>query len=129
MVTLPTDERVVGAPRCCWSATAGGRPSIAVHLGHADLMEEASGVRRDRLEVAPLGLGVEGAEGERGLAAAADAGEHDQRAAGDADVHVLEIVDPGASDVDEAVGNSGGHRGVYRGYIGSRYALAHFQDS
>jgi len=28
VVTLPTDERVVGEPRCCWSATAGGKPSI-----------------------------------------------------------------------------------------------------
>lgn len=27
-VTLPTDERVLVAPRCCCSATAGGRPSM-----------------------------------------------------------------------------------------------------
>ena len=25
---LTSDERVLGDPRCCWSATAGGRPSI-----------------------------------------------------------------------------------------------------
>lgn len=27
-VTLPTDERAFGVPRCCCSDTAGGRPSI-----------------------------------------------------------------------------------------------------
>jgi hypothetical protein len=44
-----------------------------------------------------------GAEGEGRLAAAGDAREHDQRAAGVEDVHVLEIVDAGAADMDEAV--------------------------
>ena len=33
VVTLPTDERVVGEPRCCCSATAGGRPSISSTSG------------------------------------------------------------------------------------------------
>ena len=33
VVTLPTDERVVGAPRCCCSATAGGRPVIVSTFG------------------------------------------------------------------------------------------------
>jgi hypothetical protein len=35
VVTLPTDERVVGEPRCCWSAMAGGRPSISSTSGTA----------------------------------------------------------------------------------------------
>ena len=33
VVTLPTEERVVGVPRCCWSATAGGRSSISSTSG------------------------------------------------------------------------------------------------
>ena len=33
VVTLPTDERALGVPRCCCSATAGGRPSIASTSG------------------------------------------------------------------------------------------------
>ena len=33
VVTLPTDERVLEPPRCCWSATAGGRPSIESTAG------------------------------------------------------------------------------------------------
>ncbi len=28
VVTLPTDDRADGVPRCCCSATAGGSPSI-----------------------------------------------------------------------------------------------------
>ena len=35
VVTLPTDDLVVGDPRCCCSATAGGRPSISSTSGTA----------------------------------------------------------------------------------------------
>ncbi|WP_282456473.1 hypothetical protein [Chitinophaga sedimenti] len=35
VVTLPTDERVVGAPLCCCRATAGGSPSISSTSGTA----------------------------------------------------------------------------------------------
>ncbi len=28
VVTLPTEERVLGVPRCCCKATAGGNPSM-----------------------------------------------------------------------------------------------------
>lgn len=28
VVTLPTVDRALGVPRCCWSATAGGSPSM-----------------------------------------------------------------------------------------------------
>ena len=85
VVTLPTDERVVGVPRCCCRATAGGRPSICVDVGHRHLMEQAPRVRRDRFEVAPLRLGVERAERERRLARSGHAGEDDQRVARDLD--------------------------------------------
>lgn len=33
VVTVPTDERELGAPRRCWSATAGGSPLISSTLG------------------------------------------------------------------------------------------------
>src|SRR5919112_2122153 len=33
VVTLPTDDLVVGEPRCCCRATAGGSPSIASTSG------------------------------------------------------------------------------------------------
>ncbi len=35
VVTLPTDERAVGEPRCCCKATAGGKPSISSTSGTA----------------------------------------------------------------------------------------------
>lgn len=35
VVTLPTDERVLGAPRCCCKATAGGKPSMRSTSGTA----------------------------------------------------------------------------------------------
>ena len=103
VVTLPTDDRVVGEPRCCCSATAGGRPSIVVDVGHAHLMEQPARVRRHRFEIAPLRLGVERAERERRLARAGDAGEHDERVARDVDVDVLEVVLARAAHADEAV--------------------------
>ena len=64
-------------------------------------MEQAARVGRDRLEIAALGLGVEGAEGQRRLARARDAGEHHERITGDANVDVLEVVFPRAPDVNE----------------------------
>ncbi|MNZ46779.1 hypothetical protein D3C78_644730 [compost metagenome] len=39
-----------------------------VDIRHADLVDQAPGIGRDRLEVAALGFGVEGGEGQRGLA-------------------------------------------------------------
>ncbi len=33
VLTLPTDERVVLAPRCCCSATAGGKPLMSSTSG------------------------------------------------------------------------------------------------
>jgi len=33
VVTLPTLERTLAVPRCCCSATAGGRPSMASTSG------------------------------------------------------------------------------------------------
>ncbi len=33
VVTVPTVERLLGAPRRCWSATAGGSPEIDSTLG------------------------------------------------------------------------------------------------
>ena len=33
VLTLPTEERVVGEPRCCCKATAGGRPTMSSTSG------------------------------------------------------------------------------------------------
>ncbi|MNG89900.1 hypothetical protein D3C79_487810 [compost metagenome] len=73
-----------------------------IHVWHADLVDQATGVRRDRLEVTALGFGIQGGEGQRRLARAGHAGEHHQGVAGDVDVDVLEVVFTGATDADEA---------------------------
>ena len=70
----------------------------AVDIGHADLVDQPASVGRDRLEVAPLRLGVDGAEGQRRLAGARHPGEHHKRVAGHIDVHALQVVLPRAPD-------------------------------
>ena len=81
-----------------------------VDLGHADLVDQPARIGRHRLEVAPLRLGVERAEGQRRLARARDAGEHHQRVARDVDVDVLQVVLARAAHAHE--GTAGGIGGV-----------------
>ena len=102
VVTLPTDERVVGRPALLLQRHRGRQPVDRVHLGHGHLMEQPPGVGRDRLEIPPLRLGVERAEGQRRFARAGDAGEDHQGVARNLDVDVLEIVLPGPAYVDPA---------------------------
>ena len=64
-------------------------------------MEEASGIRRYGFEVAPLRLGIERAEGERGFAGAGDSSEDDQRIAGNLDIHTLQVVLARAAHANE----------------------------
>ena len=71
---------------------------IDVRLVH--LAEELPGIRRERLDVAALALGVDRVEGERRLARARQAGDHDQLVARDRDVDVLQVVLAGALDDD-----------------------------
>ena len=71
--------------------------------GDPGLVEQPARVRRDRLEVAPLRLGVDRAERERRLARPGDAGEDDQRVARDVDVDVPQVVLPRAAHADERV--------------------------
>jgi hypothetical protein len=47
----------------------GRRQAVdGIHVGHRHLLEEPAGIGRDRLQIAALRLGVEGAEGQRRLA-------------------------------------------------------------
>jgi hypothetical protein len=63
----------------------GGREAAQVlDLGALELAEELARVGGEALDVAALALGVEGVEGEAGLARAADAGEDDELALGHA---------------------------------------------
>ena len=82
----------------------GGRqPGDHLHLGIVALLDEAARVRGDGFKVAALGFGVDGAEGERGLARARDARERHNGVARHIHVHVPQVVLPRAPDPDEAV--------------------------
>ena len=64
---------------------------VDVRLG--DLRDEALGVARERLHVAPLPFGVDRVERQARLAGAREAGDDDQAVARDLDRDVLEVVD------------------------------------
>ena len=73
-----------------------------VDLGHFHLMEETARVRRDRFQIAALGLGIEGGESERRLSRSRDARERDERVARHVDIDIFEVVLPRAANPDEA---------------------------
>ena len=84
-----------------------GRQALdGVHVRLFHQPEELPGVRRQRLHITSLALGVDGVERERGLARARESCDHRQRVAGDLDGNVLEVVLAGPAD-DEGVA---GHR-------------------
>ncbi len=71
----------------------GGREAVdGVHVGPLHLVEELARVGGERLHVAALALGVDGVEGERGLARTGEAGDHRQRVARNADVDIAQVV-------------------------------------
>jgi hypothetical protein len=71
----------------------GGRKSLdRVHVGLLHQPEELAGVGGERLDVAPLSLGIDGVEGERRLARPGEAGDDGQAVTGDRYGDVLEVV-------------------------------------
>ncbi len=88
-----------------------GQPRDRVHVGAWQPVEELLRVRAHRLHVAPLPLGVERVERQRGLPRARHAGDHRQRTARNVQVHAAEVVLAGASDADggDGFGSGRGH--------------------
>ena len=72
-----------------------------VDVGLLHQLQELARVRRQRLDVAALALGVERVEGERALARAGQPGDHDQPVARQVEIEVLEVVRACAADADE----------------------------
>src|SRR3546814_13836367 len=70
---------------------------VVVLLHHAP---DVPGVRRLRLDGAALSVGIEWVEGERLLAWAGQAGDHDQPVARQVVVDVLQVVGTGSADAD-----------------------------
>ena len=73
-------------------------------------LQELARVGRQALHVAALAFGVDGVEGERGLARARQPGEHDEGVARDLEIDVLQVVLARAADVDRSVGFAHGDR-------------------
>ncbi len=71
-------------------------PIDGVDVGLLHHLQELARVRRERLDVPALPFGVDGVEGERGLAGAGEPRDADQRVSGQADGDVLEVVLAGA---------------------------------
>ena len=80
------------------------QPVDVVDVGLLHHLQELARVGRQALDVAALALGIDGVEGERGLARARQPREHDQRVARDLEVDVLQVVLARAADVDGPVG-------------------------
>ncbi len=94
----------------------GGRqPGDLLDVRRPDLLQQPPGVRRDRLEVAALGLGVDRAEGQRGLPGPRDAGEGDDGVPRDGDVDAAQVVLAGSDDPDVGVVLRGAHAAPYPG--------------
>ena len=64
-------------------------------------------IGRERLDIAPLPLGIDRVEGQRRLARAGQPGDDRQRVARDVDVDVLEVVLARAAHADEFFGHAG----------------------
>ena len=99
-----------GCPAALLEGDGGRQPRDHFHLGVVALLDQPAGVGRHGLEVAALGLGVDGPEGQRGLAGAGNPGERDDRVAGHVHVHVPQVVLPGAAHPDKAVSGTVGAR-------------------
>ena len=71
-------------------------------MRRAHLLQQPTRVRRHRLEVSALSLGVQGPKRERRLAGSGDAREDDERVPRDVDIDALEVVLGCAADLHEA---------------------------
>ena len=100
----------VAAGRLLVDRDRRGQPVDDVDVGLVHLPEELAGVRRQRLDVPPLALGVDRVEGEARLARARQAREHDQPVARQLDVDVPEVVLAGPADADDRLRTTGGHQ-------------------
>src|SRR5471030_2513096 len=78
---------------------AGDRPEMYSTSGF-HLPQELASVGRQRFDVAPLALGIDGVEGKRRLAAARQPGDDHQLVARKHEVDVLEVVLPRTADLD-----------------------------
>ena len=76
-----------------------GRQALdRIDIGLLHQFQELPRIGRQALDIAPLALGIDGVEGERGFARARKAGDHHQLVARNLDIDVLEIMFARAAD-------------------------------
>ena len=78
----------------------GAQSRDLVHVGTLHRPHELPGIGRKRLHIAALSLGIDRVEGQRRFARTRKPGDDHQFAARDFEVHVPEVVDPGAEYFD-----------------------------
>ena len=105
-VVVDLGDRADGRPRVLRSRLLVDRDRRRQTLDEVDvrlvhLTEELPGVRRKRLDVPALPLGIDRVERQRGLPRARQAGEDDQAVPGQLEVDVLEVVLASPSDRDD----------------------------
>ena len=91
----------------------GGREAVdGVHGWDGELVEKSTCVGRDGFEVAALRFRVKCSERKRGLAGAGNAGEDDERVAGNIDVDIAKIMLASATNTDDAITLGFGFQGI-----------------
>ena len=114
------DGRARGVPAASLFDRDGGRKAIdRFEIGLPHLIEELPRVRGKRLHVLPLAFRKDRVEGEGALSRAGDSGHHHQLIPGNSEIKVLEVVLPGAADLDEAGGRGRCGGGGWHGDLAS----------
>ena len=99
-------SRVV-SPRSLLDRNGGGEAFDGFHVGLAQLIQELTGVGRQRLHVFALAFGVHGVKGQRALARAGGAGNDHQLVTRNVQIHVFQVVFPGAANRNGVGGSHG----------------------
>ena len=86
------------------------QPVDRLHVGLLHQLQELPRIGREALDIAPLALGVDRIERERGLAGAREAGDDDQAVAGQVDIDALQVVLASAANAD-GLGHGRGRNG------------------
>ena len=94
----------IAAGRLLLDRDGGRQPLDMVDVRLLHHLQELARIGRQRLDVTPLSLGIDGVERQRRLARSRQAGDHRQRVTGNVDIDILKIVLARAAD-----GNLGQH--------------------